>query len=132
MRITKKKKLLLGQIVLRASSGLYFMKSHLSPLTGGTDAAYSRSRYILISYYVDLLLNALLLLSIDNESETELFVQMKKWGQKHDYEAMFNRVTTEIKNISGISSISKHNVKIGSNIFIEYHISTSEGGMVTV
>ena len=132
MDISKESKQLLGQIIFRASSGLHFLEDELRHRSGSTDAAYSRSRYLLMSYNTDLLLNALLLLSYKSDREEAIFTKMFKVGSTHNFEKMFNHVTEEVVKFAVIKSIIRKVRKIGSNQFVEYEINTVAGERVVV
>lgn len=72
--------------IFRANSNLYFLEDCLEYVhRGGTDGAYSRSIYILLSYSVELILKAQLLVTYPDVPHKEL--------QTHDLEKLFGMLS---------------------------------------
>lgn len=111
----------------RASGGFYFLLECLEQIhRGATDAAYSRSAYILLSYYCELLLEAylLLLLKDDYSRQTaEELSDLLRGKRNHDLKELSEKIGTEDLEKLGISKIdidTKNDLK-------RYVINLSDG-----
>jgi len=93
----------------RASGGFHFLQECLEQIhRGGTDAAYSRSAYILLSYYCELLLEAylLLLLKDDYSRQTaEELSDLLRGKRNHDLRELSEKIGAEDLKKLGISNI---------------------------
>lgn len=108
--------------IRRASSGLYYLQDILMGKTGGTDAAFSRSRYLLLSYNFELILNSLLCLASDELTEAEIINSIKRIRPPHDFEKMFLKLPTNLTNAIGLQTIKKIEGE-----FTRYEVTTVRG-----
>ncbi len=113
------------RVIRRASSSLYSLEEFLSGQNGGTDGCYSRSRYILLSYGVELLLKSVLVLNSNTHSSKDIGQLLRSKG--HNLENIYSgseKIFLEV----GIK-----NVKSSQNSdFSEYVIELVSGDEVTV
>ncbi|MDP3763781.1 MAG: hypothetical protein Q8Q92_04035, partial [bacterium] len=112
--------------IFRAQSGLYFLQDVVLPhIQSGTDAAYSRSAYILLSFNTELVLNALFILGSKKTSEADIMKDLVSASKSHNLENLFNRIPKESR--FGIQSAVRKNV----NGFVRYDIKLNNS-VVTV
>lgn len=103
--------------IVRAQSGLYFLQDIVLPhIRRGTDAAYSRSAYVLLSYNTELILSALFILGCEKTTETEIINDLILASKSHNYQNIFSKITDKFR--FGIQSIIR-NEKDG---FVRYDI----------
>ncbi len=102
----------------RGSSGLYFVDDILRNKNGGTDRAFSRSWYILLSFNFELILKAILILENISNVEKEILNSIKS----HDLDSLSKSIAVESLQKYGISDIKKE----VNNSFISYIIKMSE------
>jgi len=101
----------------RAECGLYFLKFVVLPhIRNGTDAVYSRSAYILISYNVELILSALFILGSKKISEAEIIKDLIVVSKLHNLQNIFNNIPQKFR--FGINNVVRKNV----NGFVQYNI----------
>ena len=111
--------ILAERAISRAETGLYFLLECLRTIhTGSTDAAYSRSVYILLSYNFELLLKSKIILCKPltmNRSELD-----KKSFQTHNLENLSKQLTKDQLAEIDIKTIKKVNHRNA----IQYVITT--------
>lgn len=115
------------KVISRAQSGLYFLQDIVLPhIQSDTDAAYSRSAYILLSFNTELALSALFILGSDKSSEAEVIKDLIVASKLHNLENLFSKIPN--KSRFGIQSVEKksvggfarYDIKIGnSKIMVE-------------
>lgn len=110
---SNRKLTLAERAAMRASSGLYFLENHLLRSQGGTDAAYSRSRYILLSYNFELILKSWLILVSSFQEEGQIIERLKT----HNLEKLFKMRPEDTLLDIQIENITKGEL----NGFTEYH-----------
>lgn len=123
--IKNEQSVLVKRAINRAASGLYFLEKILDLVhTGGTDAAFSRSVYILLSFNFELILKSRLILARTGGSPDALLKGIKS----HDLEMLSKELSeSELRDIF-ISSIRKRQ----NAGFVEYEIETTEGRKIVV
>lgn len=91
----------------RASGGFSFLLRCLEHIhREGTDPAYSRSAYILLSYHSELLLEAYLLLKDEHSTKTvRELEELLKGRHNHDLKELSDKIGSDRLNSLGISSI---------------------------
>ncbi|MDO8676588.1 MAG: hypothetical protein Q7K16_02975 [Candidatus Azambacteria bacterium] len=103
---SQNKKLAMGAI-FRANSGLQFLNRCLECIhKGGTDIAFSRSLYILLSHNTELILNALFFLINTNLNKKEL-IEKTKTG--HNLKVLSDKLKEKDLNIIGIKKVEVRN-----------------------
>lgn len=107
---TKQK--LAERAVSRGSSGLYFIDDVLRNKNGATDAAFSRSWLILLSFNFELILKSILILESKHTTQKDILNEIKS----HDVDKLSKIIDVAILSKYGINSIKK---KI-TNSFIYY------------
>lgn len=110
----------------RAKAGLYFLEDIMFNVNGGTDAAYSRSRYILLAYNFELILNTLFILASSKTAKEDIINELMLAAKKHDFVNLFNKIPINFH--FGINKINKDE----SSGFIEYLIELSNGEKIVV
>ena len=128
--------------VTRAKTTLIFLKdSSEAPLWNETDAA--RSFFLLSSYALELLLNAVAILASDETTETGLRVHLRpQLKNSHNYEQLFTTMPNELKRI-GITNIQRQFRDKDGNVkrytekdrdsnFVEYVFTLTSGSQITV
>jgi|SRR3989344_2469457 len=120
MDFEKKKKAVANRTISRAQSTLYFLEEFLRDKQGGTDAAYSRSLYILLSYSFELILKSLMVLTSNATSIQALDKELRK--PLHDFEGIFKKL-----NKVGLLNVGLKNiVRKQRRSFIEYIVETDD------
>lgn len=109
----------------RAECGLYFLKFVVLPhIRSGTDTAYSRSAYILLSYNVELILSALFILGSKKKTEAEIIRDLIGASKQHNLRNLFSNIPPKFhfnieditqKNVNGFV---QYNIKIGKSMII--------------
>jgi hypothetical protein len=123
--VKTKKEILANRAISRARSGLYFLEECLTHIhRGGTDAAYSRSIYILFSYNFELILKSRLLLASSFTEQKELIKEVKS----HDLEKLSKKLSKDELSSIGVEAIKKEE-NFG---FIEYVVELIEGNKITL
>lgn len=118
------KETLAFRAVIRASSGLYFLEECLRNSHGGTDPAYSRSRYILLSYNFELLLKARLILVSKYETREDIVSEIKT----HNLTQLFKKFPKGVPSDIGIVNISRRQ----NNGFGEYVIEMTDKTIIVI
>lgn len=114
--------------ILRASTGLYFLEDCLRNRSGGTDGAYSRSWYLLLSYNFELILNALICYESKKDSVDEIIDEIRKTKpSSHDYEKLSKKISENLLKQVGITSVKKI-----SNNFTEYIVSLENDNKIVI
>ncbi len=109
----------------RGGSGLYFIEDVLRNRSGGTDLAFSRSWYILLSFNFELILKAILILENKLDTKEEILDSIKG----HDLAKLSSGIDTDSLRKYGINKISKQ----VSNSFISYNVEiSSDRGCVII
>lgn len=101
------KQKLARQAIERANGGLDFLEECLRNKHGGTDVAWSRSWYILLSFNFELILNSLLILESDKKKRSDIIKDIKSVKPSHDFEKLSQKISNERLSSSGIKSIKK-------------------------
>lgn len=110
--------------LLRSHCGFLFIDEILYKIhTGGTDAAWSRSVYLLMSYNFELLLKGLIIYYSDLEFSV---LRSDKKFKSHNFEQLFNLLSKDVQNEYGILQIKK----VISN-FVTYEV-TAKGHLKIV
>jgi hypothetical protein len=118
------KKLLIERITGRAYGGLVFMRRCLEVIhTKGTDAAFSRQIYILLSYNFELILKSAIILFRKEKNKDDLI----KGLNYHDLEKLSKEISVNNLNSVDIKTIKKIN-----NNFISYEIETIRGDKINI
>ena len=114
------KKTIVNRVISRARSGLYFILECLKHIhRSGTDAAFSRSIYILFSFNFELILKSRVILARDSKTKEDLIKNLKH----HDLDKISKELSeNDLKDIN-IKSIDK---KCDTG-FDEYEIKTVDG-----
>ena len=115
------KQILAERAIIRAKSGLYFLEDIMRNVQGGTDGAYSRSRYILLSYNFELILNSLFILACQRTTRDEIMGELIAVAKKHDFAHLFNKIPASLR--FGINKVDKDE----SSGFTEYHVQLNDG-----
>ena len=118
------REILAFRAVIRASSGLYFIEECLRNSHGGTDPAYSRSRYILLSYNFELLLKARLILVSKHETREDIVTEIIT----HNLTQLFKKFPKGVTSDIGIVNISKRQ----NNGFGEYVIEMTDKTIIVM
>ena len=117
------KSILAERAIFRANSGFLFIDACLEHFhRGGTDAAYSRSLYVLFSYNFELMLKSRILLSSSSNSREKLLENIKS----HDLKLLSEKLSTvELKgiDITGIERIKESG-------FVKYAINLIDGRQI--
>lgn len=103
----------------RGGSGLYFIEDVLRNRSGGTDLAFSRSWYILLSFNFELILKAILILENRLDTKEEILDSIKS----HDLAKLSLAIDVDSLRRYGINKISEQ----VSNSFISYSVEMSDG-----
>lgn len=122
------KALLVDRALHRAITGLYFLEDYMRDKSGGTDGAYSRSWYILLSYNFELILDSLVLFASEKNTRNELINELVSVRPTHDYEKLSKKVPDQLLLSVGIQSIKKESM----NGFVQYRASLTNGRCVVV
>ncbi len=106
------------------SSGLYFIDDILRNKSGGTDMAFSRSWYILLSFNFELILKAILIIENKQNTKKAILNSIKS----HNLVSLSKIIDKKSLNKYGIDSIEKE-IK---NNFISYivKISNNRGSII--
>lgn len=127
MNIKSEKQILAERTLTRASSGLYFLEDIvLSQMSGGTDVAYSRSLYILLSINLELILTSLFVLASTKTAREEIIRELISASRQHDFAYLFSKIPASYR--FGINSVTKDE----SSGFTEYHIELNNGYKIRV
>lgn len=119
------KKILAERAVFRANSGLHFMNQCLDCFhKGGTDAAFSRSLYILLSFNFELILKSRLLLASNQTKREDLIEEIKS----HNFERLSKKLLVSELNSIDIKSIRQRD----NSGFTEYVIEMTNGSNIIV
>lgn len=103
--------------IFRAQSGFYFLRNIVLPhIRSGTDAAYSRSAYILLSFNTELVLSALFILGSKKTLELEIIGDLITASKLHNLQNLFGKIPQEFR--FGIQSVVRKN----TNEFVRYDI----------
>jgi hypothetical protein len=102
----------------RGSSGLYFIDDILRNKKGGTDSAFSRSWYILLSFNFELILKAILILENQKNSKQEILNSIKG----HNLVSLSKVINDISLKKYGIDNIKKQT----DNNFIFYIVEISD------
>jgi len=102
--------------IFRASGGLNFLNECLEYIhRGGTDAAYSRSLYVLLSYNVELILEAYLLLANEQFKKDERQLRAAlRCKHNHDLKQLSDKIGKDKLqniNIADVKSEIKNDLK---------------------
>ncbi|MBI2109287.1 MAG: hypothetical protein HYT93_03905 [Parcubacteria group bacterium] len=118
-----KKSILAERAVFRANSGFLFIDACLEHFhRGGTDAAYSRSLYVLFSYNFELMLKSRILLASSLNSREELLEDIKS----HDLKLLSKKLSSEALKKIDIMSIEK----IKESGFVKYVVNLIDGRQI--
>jgi len=120
------KQILAERVLSRAQSGLYYLEDIMRNVQGGTDAAYSRSRYILLAYNFELILNALFILASKKTTQKDIIDELVSASKKHDFANLFSRIPISLR--LGISKVKKEEI----SGFIEYRVELNDGYEIMV
>ncbi|MFH1824405.1 MAG: hypothetical protein ABH873_04170 [Candidatus Firestonebacteria bacterium] len=121
----KEKNILVSRAISRANTGLYFLRECLSRIhKGGTDAAFSRSIYILFSFNFELILKSRIILNRSATNKRDLLKGIKH----HNLEKLAEELP-----IQALKDIDIKDIKIKKDTgFIEYKIETVNGQEIIV
>src|SRR3989344_272982 len=98
------KKVLVNRAITRAKTGLYFIEACLNCIhRGGTDAAFSRSIYILFSFNFELILKSRAILARSSTTKDDLIKNLKH----HDLEKISKELSKSDLNDINIKTIQK-------------------------
>ncbi len=118
-----------NNVISRAEGGLYFLKQCLQLIhRGGTDAAFSRSIYILFSYNFELILKTLLIITKINCDISKKKLEQELRTMSHNFEKYFKKIPINIFKDIGIECIKEQKNKG----FIEYKVATSDSNVKTI
>jgi hypothetical protein len=120
------KQILAERALIRAQSGLYFLEDIMRHVNGGTDGAYSRSRYILLAYNFELILNSLFILASQKSNRGDIIKDLIFAAKKHDFASLFNQIP--ISSRLGILKIEKDE----RSGFIEYHVELDNNKKIMI
>lgn len=98
----------------RGSSGLYFIIDILRDKKGGTDLAFSRSWYILLSFNFELILKSILILESKLDSKEKILRSIKS----HNLNELSEIISKEDLEKYGIRKITTNVI----NSFIQYEV----------
>lgn len=121
-------KILAQRAIGRASSGLYFIEEILQSRGDSTDAAYSRSWYVLLSFNFELILNALIAFESNGATNAEVIQDIMKVRPSHDFEKLCQNVSTDLLNKVGLVSVRKQS----NGGFIEYEAVMHDGNKIYI
>ena len=111
--------------IFRANSGLHFLNQCLTYIhRGGTDAAFSRSIYILFSYNFELILKACILLGSQQTMKIDLIEEIKS----HNLEKLSKKLSGNVLGELDIKSIQREE----NSGFIEYVIEMISGDNIVI
>ena len=111
--------------IFRAQSGLYFLQDVVLPhIQSGTDAAYSRSAYILLSFNTELILSALFILGSKKTTESEIIKDLIAASKLHNLQSLFDQVQQEFR--FGIQNV----IRKDNNGFIQYEVKINDSTAV--
>ncbi|GEM_PF-1099993 len=111
--------------VVRAQSGLYFLQDVVLPhIQSGTDAAYSRSAYILLSFNTELILSALFILGSEKTNESEIIKDLIAASKLHNLQSLFDQIREEFR--FGIQNV----VRRDNGGFIQYEVKINDSTAV--
>ncbi len=111
--------------IMRAKSGLNFLQDIALPcVRSGTDAAYSRSIYVLLSYNMELLLSALFILGSNSNSKSKIINSLKAASKLHNLQSLFYSIPKEFR--FGIMSVTRKNV----NEFVKYEVKIQNSSII--
>lgn len=125
MDFVEKKKQIADRVISRSESGLYFLEKFLRNERGGTDPAYSRSIFIILSYSFELILKSLLVLNSESLNIKELDKELR--SNLHDFDKISKKLKSELLNI-GISNIKLTKQKS----FLEYIVEITDTSKILV
>lgn len=112
--------------IFRAQSGLYFLQDVVLPhIRSGTDAAYSRSAYILLSFNTELVLSALFILGSKKTSESEIIKDLITASKLHNLQNLFGKILQEFH--FGVQDVVRKN----TDGFVRYDIKIN-GSTITI
>lgn len=112
------------RMIARAQTGLHFLDACLERIhRGGTDAAYSRSIYILLSFNFELMLKARAVLAANNLVEGDLMSGLRH----HNLLDLFKILRDQNVDDLGIQSVEKVDGK-----FVEYEVVMNNGNRITI
>ena len=119
------KEILAKRAIFRATSGLHFLDECLTHIhKSGTDAAFSRSLYILLSFNFELILKSRLLLASNKIKRDDLIKEIKS----HNLEELSKKLSKDELASIGLKSIRK-----GNNAgFIEYIVEMTNNRNVII
>lgn len=118
------KELLAERAVFRANSGIHFLDECLTHIhKGGTDAAFSRSVYILFSYNFELILKSRILLASNMTDRKELVKVIKS----HNLETLSKMLSPEELKSINISTVQR----VVNSGFVEYLVEILDGCRIT-
>lgn len=120
------KQVLIERTISRARSGLFFLEDIMRHRTGGTDAAFSRSLYLLFAYNFELILSSLFILSSKKTVQKDITDDLILVSKKHNFATLFNQIPISFR--FGISRVAKDE----SGGFTEYHIDLDNGSKITI
>lgn len=119
------KKDLVNRAISRAETGLYFILECLDHIhRGGTDAAFSRSIYILFSFNFELILKSRVILSRSGKTKEDLLKNLTH----HDLEKISKELSGRDLNDINIKSI----IKKCDTGFDEYELETISGKKIII
>lgn len=121
-----KKQILAGRALARANSGLYFLEEAMRHMQGGTDAAYSRSCYILLAYNFELMLSSIFMLASQKITQKDIVNELISASKKHDFANLFGKIP--ISSRLEISKVEKDE----SSDFTEYSVELNDGSKIIV
>ncbi|MEK7463390.1 MAG: hypothetical protein AAB621_03455 [Patescibacteria group bacterium] len=117
------KEILAKRVIFRANSGLHFLDQCLTHIhRGGTDAAFSRSLYILLSFNFELILKSRLLLASNQIKREDLIKEIKS----HNLEELSKKLSENELNDINIKSIKKRE----DSGFTEYLVEMDNGNNI--
>ena len=112
------------RMIARAQTGLYFLDACLEKIhRGGTDVAYSRSIYILLSFNFELLLKARAVLAAKNLMEGDLMSDLRH----HNLSELFKILQDKSADDLGIQSVDRTNGR-----FVEYQVVMNDGCHINI
>jgi len=109
--------------IIRAQSGLYFLLDVVLPhIQGSTDAAYSRSAYILLSFNTELVLSAFFILGSKKTLEQDIIKDLIVASKLHNLESLFSKIPKkfrfDIQNITKkkVGEFEQYDIKISNAV----------------
>src|SRR3989344_47538 len=119
------KNILVSRAIGRAETGLYFLRECLTKIhRGGTDAAFSRSIYILLSFNFELILKSRVILNRNITSRKDLLKGIKH----HNLEKLSKELSSSLLKDINIKDIQ---TKKDAG-FVEYKIKIVEGEEIII